>query len=96
MVVPILVALIFLILFSTFQSLRQAGLILLNIPFAMIGGIVSLFASGLYLSVPASIGFITLFGVAVLTLETAVDRCKAQASAYRSRYFWPLHASPRR
>jgi len=65
-VVPISVALIFLILFSTFQSLRQAGLILLNIPFAMIGGIVSLFASGLYLSVPASIGFITLFGVAVL------------------------------
>ena len=65
-VVPISIALIFLILFSTFQSLRQAGLILLNIPFAMIGGIVSLFASGLYLSVPASIGFITLFGVAVL------------------------------
>lgn len=65
-VVPISVALIFVMLFSTFRSLRQAGLILLNIPFALIGGVVSLYVSGLYLSVPASVGFITLFGVAVL------------------------------
>ena len=66
LVVPISIALIFFMLFSTFHSLWQAGLIILNIPFAMIGGVVSLFASGLYLSVPASVGFITLFGVAVL------------------------------
>jgi len=66
LVVPVSVALIFFMLFTTFRSLRQAGLILLNIPFALIGGVVSLFASGLYLSVPASVGFITLFGVAVL------------------------------
>lgn len=66
LVVPIAIALIFLMLFITFRSLRQAGLIILNIPFAMIGGVVSLFLSGLYLSVPASVGFITLFGVAVL------------------------------
>jgi len=65
-VVPISIALIFFMLFTTFRSLRQAGLILLNIPFALIGGVVSLFVSGLYLSVPASVGFITLFGVAVL------------------------------
>lgn len=65
-VLPISVALIFLMLFMTFRSVGQAGLILLNIPFAFIGGIVSLFLSGLYLSVPASVGFITLFGVAVL------------------------------
>ncbi len=65
-VVPIAIALIFLMLFVTFRSLSQAGLILLNIPFAMIGGVVSLYLSGLYLSVPASVGFITLFGVAVL------------------------------
>ena len=65
-VVPIAIALIFLMLFITFRSLRQAGLIILNIPFAMIGGVVSLLLSGLYLSVPASVGFITLFGVAVL------------------------------
>jgi len=66
LVVPVSVALIFFMLFTTFRSLRQAGLILLNIPFALIGGVVSLFVSGLYLSVPASVGFITLFGVAVL------------------------------
>ena len=66
LVVPISVTLIFFMLFTTFRSVRQAGLILLNIPFAMIGGVVSLFVSGLYLSVPASVGFITLFGVAVL------------------------------
>jgi cobalt-zinc-cadmium resistance protein CzcA len=66
LVVPVSIALIFLMLFTTFRSVRQAGLIILNIPFAMIGGVVSLFFSGLYLSVPASVGFITLFGVAVL------------------------------
>lgn len=66
LVVPIAIALIFLMLFITFRSLGQAGLIILNIPFAMIGGVISLFISGLYLSVPASVGFITLFGVAVL------------------------------
>ncbi|MBI5430143.1 MAG: efflux RND transporter permease subunit [Nitrosomonadales bacterium] len=65
-VVPVSIALIFFMLFSTFRSVRQAGLIILNIPFALIGGVVSLYASGLYLSVPASVGFITLFGVAVL------------------------------
>ncbi len=66
LVVPIAIALIFLMLFITFRSLGQASLIILNIPFAMIGGVVSLYISGLYLSVPASVGFITLFGVAVL------------------------------
>lgn len=65
-VVPLSIALIFLMLFTTFGSVRHAGLILLNVPFGLIGGVVALFASGLYLSVPASVGFITLFGVAVL------------------------------
>jgi cobalt-zinc-cadmium resistance protein CzcA len=65
-VVPVSIALIFLMLFTTFRSMHQAGLILLNIPFAMIGGVIALFLSGQYLSVPASVGFITLFGVAVL------------------------------
>jgi len=66
LVIPVSIVLIFLMLFTTFRSLPQAGLIILNIPFAMIGGVVSLYWSGLYLSVPASVGFITLFGVAVL------------------------------
>ena len=66
LVVPVAIVLIFVMLFTTFRSLSQAGLIILNIPFAMIGGVVSLYLSSLYLSVPASVGFITLFGVAVL------------------------------
>jgi cobalt-zinc-cadmium resistance protein CzcA len=66
LVVPVSIALIFALLFTTFRSLSQAGLILLNIPFALIGGVLSLYASGLYLSVPASVGFTALFGVAVL------------------------------
>ncbi|MFA7523136.1 MAG: CusA/CzcA family heavy metal efflux RND transporter [Halothiobacillaceae bacterium] len=66
LVVPISVGLIFLLLFSTFGSLRQATLVLLNIPFALIGGVFGLWISGEYLSVPASVGFIALLGIAVL------------------------------
>ena len=65
-IVPITIALIYLLLFTSFDSLRQAGLIILNVPFALIGGILGLAVSGQYLSVPASVGFIALFGVAVL------------------------------
>lgn len=65
LVVPIVLVLIFVLLFSYFHSLRNAGLIMLNVPFAMMGGIVALFASHQPLSVPSIIGFIALFGVAV-------------------------------
>ncbi|MFN4325595.1 MAG: efflux RND transporter permease subunit [Azonexus sp.] len=65
-VVPIALALIFFLLFSTFRSVRQALLVLTNIPFAMIGGVFGLLISGEYLSVPASVGFIALLGIAVL------------------------------
>jgi len=65
-VVPITLGLIFLLLFSAFSSLRYASLIFLNVPFAITGGVVALFVSGLYLSVPAAVGFIAVFGVAVL------------------------------
>ncbi|NOU10781.1 MAG: efflux RND transporter permease subunit [Nitrospira sp.] len=65
-VVPVVIALIFLLLFLTFGNLRQAALIVLAIPFAMVGGLAALLIGGLYLSVPASVGFIALFGVAVL------------------------------
>ena len=65
-IVPLTIGLIYLMLFLTFNSGRQAALIILNVPFAMVGGIVSLYISGQYLSVPASVGFIALFGVAVL------------------------------
>ena len=66
LVVPLALALIFIVLFSTFGSVRQAVLVLANIPFALVGGIVALWASGEYLSVPASVGFIALLGIAVL------------------------------
>ena len=65
-IVPITIGLIFLLLFSSFNSVRYAGLIILNLPFSLIGGLVALWVTGEYLSVPASIGFINLFGVAVL------------------------------
>lgn len=84
LVVPISIALVFLMLFLTFRSLSQAGLILLNIPFALIGGVVSLYASGLYLSVPASVGFITLFGVAVLNGIVMVSHFNQLREAGRS------------
>ncbi len=65
-VIPISIGAIFMILFFTFRSVSTSMLILLNIPFAVTGGIISLFLSGEYLSVPASVGFIALFGIAVL------------------------------
>jgi len=65
-VVPVAIGLIFLLLFATFGSIKQALLILSNIPFAMIGGVFGLWISGEYLSVPASVGFIALLGIAVL------------------------------
>ncbi|MBN8742212.1 MAG: cytochrome-c peroxidase [Lysobacterales bacterium 69-70] len=66
LVVPVALGLIFFVLFMTFGSLRQALLILGNVPFALVGGIAALWLSGQYLSVPASVGFIALLGIAVL------------------------------
>jgi len=66
LVIPVSLGLIFLLLFSTFGSVRQAVLVLSNIPLAMIGGVFALWLSGEYLSVPASVGFIALLGIAVL------------------------------
>jgi len=65
-VVPVAIGLIFVLLFTTFGSVRQALLVLVNIPFALIGGVFALLSSGEYLSVPASVGFIALLGIAVL------------------------------
>jgi cobalt-zinc-cadmium resistance protein CzcA len=65
-IVPISIALVFLLLLMTFNSSLQAFLVLLNIPFALIGGVFGLYVTGEYLSVPASVGFIALMGIAVL------------------------------
>jgi cobalt-zinc-cadmium resistance protein CzcA len=80
LVVPLALGLIFVILFSTFGSVRQALLVLSNIPFALVGGIVGLWVAGEYLSVPASVGFIALLGIAVLNGVVLVS------------YFNQLHA----
>jgi cobalt-zinc-cadmium resistance protein CzcA len=80
-IVPVTIGLIFLLLFGSFNSVRQATLIILNVPFALIGGIIALFVTGQYLSVPASVGFIALFGVAVLNgvvLVTYINQVRAE------------------
>lgn len=73
-IVPLALLLIALLLYFTFGSVLQAGLILLNVPLATTGGILALYVTGQYLSVPASVGFITLFGLAVLNGVMMVDR----------------------
>ncbi len=65
-IIPITIAAIFFLLFMLFNSLSFAALIILVLPFASIGGVFALFISGEYLSVPASVGFIALWGIAVL------------------------------
>ena len=80
LVTPVALLLIFILLFSSFGSVRQALLVFSNIPFAMVGGIVALWISGEYLSVPASVGFIALLGIAVLNGVVMVS------------YFNQLHA----
>ena len=72
-VVPLSLALIALLLYFAFGSVGQAMLILVNVPLAVIGGVFSLYLSGQYLSVPSSVGFITLFGVAVLNGVVMVE-----------------------
>jgi cobalt-zinc-cadmium resistance protein CzcA len=66
LIVPLTIALIFILLYTAFNSVPQATMIIANVPFALVGGIVGLFATGQYLSVPSAIGFIAVFGVAML------------------------------
>jgi len=90
LVVPVAVALIALLLYFAFGSLGQALLILVNVPLALIGGILALAVSGQYLSVPSSIGFITLFGVAVLNgvvLVEAINQRVRRGDAVREAVF---------
>lgn len=78
-IAPLVLGIIILLLYITFRSIRLSFLIIALLPFALIGGILSLFISGQYLSVPASVGFIVLFGVAVLNgvvLVTHISKLK--------------------
>ena len=66
LIVPLTIGLIFILLYTAFNSLTYATLIIANVPFATIGGVIGLFITGQYLSVPSAIGFIAVFGVAML------------------------------
>ncbi len=65
LVIPITLLIVLVLLYSTFNSVRNAALIILNIPLALVGGILALWLTGQHLSVPASVGFIALFGIAL-------------------------------
>lgn len=80
-VVPAALLMIFGVLFATLRSVRQSLLILANIPFALVGGMLSLWMSGEYLSVPASVGFIALLGIAVLNGLVLVSHFNQLAAA---------------
>lgn len=80
LVVPVSLALIALLLYFAFGSVGQAMLILVSVPLAVIGGVFSLWISGQYLSVPSSVGFITLFGVAVLNGVVMVESINHRVS----------------
>ena len=86
LVVPLSIAIIFLLLFVTFGRLRQAGLVILNVPFALVGGIAALWLRGINLNLSGAVGFIALFGVAVLNgvvLIAAVNRLREHGQALR-------------
>ncbi len=90
LVVPISLGLIFLLLYFAFDSAGQALLIMINVPLALIGGILSIFVSGQYLSVPSSIGFIALFGIAVLNgvvLVNAINQNKQEGMELKEAIF---------
>ena len=83
-VVPVSLGLIFLLLYFAFHSMGQALLIMLNVPLSLIGGIAALYYTGQYLSVPGSIGFIALFGVAVLNGVVMVNAINQNVEAGKS------------
>jgi cobalt-zinc-cadmium resistance protein CzcA len=87
LVIPLSIAIIFLLLFVTFQRLRQAALVLLNVPFALVGGVAALWIGGFTLNLSAAVGFIALFGVAVLNgvvLVSAINRLRSHGESIRT------------
>ncbi|MXW50212.1 MAG: efflux RND transporter permease subunit, partial [Gammaproteobacteria bacterium] len=85
-IVPLTVLLIFVLLYTAFGSIRYAGLIIANVPFAAIGGIAALFISGQHVSVPSAIGLIAVFGVAMLNgivLVSFVNQLRDQGASVR-------------
>lgn len=91
-IVPVALGLIFLMLYMSLKSLRSAALIFTNVPLALIGGVLGLFLTGEYLSVPASVGFIALFGIAMqngLVLVSYINQLREEGQNTRDAV---LHA----
>jgi heavy metal efflux system protein len=90
MIIPVSILLIFVVLFEAFKTVKSAALILLNVPFALVGGILGLYLTGIHLSVSAAIGFIALFGQAVLNGVVMVSHFnqlqEAGTAPYRAVY----------
>jgi cobalt-zinc-cadmium resistance protein CzcA len=85
-VIPLSLAIIFVLLFVTFSRVRQAALVILNVPFALVGGVAALWLRGLNLNLSAAVGFIALFGVAVLNgvvMIAAVNQLRADNTGLR-------------
>jgi cobalt-zinc-cadmium resistance protein CzcA len=83
-ILPVTIAVIFALLFVTFGSTTDAGLVLLNVPFSLVGGILALYFRGINLSVSAAVGFISLFGVAVMSgvlVVSEINRRRAELGA---------------
>jgi cobalt-zinc-cadmium resistance protein CzcA len=87
LITPLVVLLVLMLLFLTFRSAQLSFLVFLNLPFALMGGVFALWFSGMYLSVPASVGFITLLGVAVLNglvLVSCIQQLRADGYEVRA------------
>jgi cobalt-zinc-cadmium resistance protein CzcA len=84
LIVPLTIGLIFILLYTAFSSVPHATMIIANVPFALVGGIVGLFVTGQYLSVPSAIGFIAVFGVAMLNGIVLVSFMNEQLRLGRS------------
>jgi cobalt-zinc-cadmium resistance protein CzcA len=85
LILPITLAIVFVLLYMTFNSVKQALLIFLNIPVSIVGGIILLWAMGLYMSVPASVGFIALLGIAVqngIVMISFIDELRLQGRSF--------------
>ena len=88
LIVPIAIALIFVLLYLTFGSVKQALLVVGNVPFALVGGIAALWIRGMNLNLSASVGFIALFGVAMLNgvvLVSSINQLRASRASARAR-----------
>ncbi len=96
LVIPASMIIIFMVLTLTFGSFIQAGIIFLNIPFALVGGVLALAISGEYLSVPASVGFIALLGIAVLNGVVMVTHFNERLAAGETIETAVLHGTERR